>query len=287
MDHGGGHEGMDHSEHAGMDHSGHAGIDHEGGREGMAHGGGHEAMDQGGGHEAMDHSGHGGMDHGGHHMHHGGSVAGLAMADTGPDRDGLQLDILTVALGPVLVGWPTGLLVQAKLQGDVIVDAEASWVDGLVSAVAEREQDPRRVALDHLARFLLLAGWPTAARDARRARDGLGTADPAAVAAAQRVAARLARRVARSRTLAWSVRDLGVVAASSTGSGQGDVLDRVRRWCAIAAGEAGADDLPPALPVEELPVLLNGVELAAARLIVASLAVERDPVPARHEALHG
>ncbi|SDG06973.1 hypothetical protein SAMN05660662_0185, partial [Blastococcus aurantiacus] len=241
------------------------------------HGGGHEGMDHGGGHE--------GMDHGGHHMHHGGSVAGLAMADTGPDRDGLQLDVLTVALGPVLLGWPTGLVVQARLQGDVVVDAESSWVDGLVDVVAERDRNPRRVALDHLAHFLLLAGWPTASREARRARDGLGELDPAAVAAAQKAAARLARRVARSRTFAWSVSGLGVVGASSPGGRQGDVLDRVRRWCAVAAGEAGDDDLT-STPVEELPVLLEGMELAAARLVVASLSLERQPAPARGEGLH-
>jgi hypothetical protein len=41
-----------------------------------------------------------------HHMHHGGSVAGLPMADTGPDRDGLQLDVLDRVRGGAT--WPQG-----------------------------------------------------------------------------------------------------------------------------------------------------------------------------------
>lgn len=252
------------TDHSGVDHSGmdHSGTDHgDTGHEGMDHGG----MDHGGGHGGMD-----------HHMHHGGSVAGLPMADTGPDRDGLQLDVLGVALGPVLAAWPTGLLVRVSLQGDVVVGAEASWVDG-GDVTGPPDADPRRVALDHIARFLLVAGWPTAAHEARRARDGLGSAAPADVSAAERAAVRLARRVSRSRSLSWSVRGVGVVDAEG-GAGRRDVLDRVRAWCAVAAGEAEA---LPEVPVTVLGDLLVGAELAAARLTVASVAVERTPAVAR------
>ncbi|MFC7583230.1 hypothetical protein ACFQYP_05120 [Nonomuraea antimicrobica] len=47
----------------------------------------------------------------------------VAMAGRGPDRDGLKLDRLHVPLGPVLVDWPAGLVVETVLQGDVIQEA--------------------------------------------------------------------------------------------------------------------------------------------------------------------
>jgi uncharacterized protein involved in copper resistance len=117
------HAGMDHAgmDHAGMDHAGidHAGMDHAG----MDHAGmDHAGMD----HAGMDHGGHGGMDHSGHG---GMDVAGLPMAGTVPDRDGLRLDALQVSLGPVLTCWPTGLLLHGQLQGDVLSRVRLTWVD--------------------------------------------------------------------------------------------------------------------------------------------------------------
>ncbi|MGY1721267.1 hypothetical protein ACI8AG_19715, partial [Blastococcus sp. SYSU DS0552] len=245
MDHGGGHEGMDHG-------GGHEGMDHGGGHEGMDHGGGHEGMDHGGGHEGMD---------------HGGEVAGLAMASTGSDRDGLELDVLKVALGPVLPGWPTGLVLRADLQGDVLASAELTWLDGGgIFPVASPPPDPQRAALDCLARFLDVAGWPTAARDARRARDGLATHGPGHEGA-QRLAQAVARRVRRSRTLSWTAGGIGQI-ATERGSDE-DVLDRVRRWCDIASGQPVEE--PPAPSLEEVAALVEGAEVGSARLTVASL----------------
>lgn len=255
--------GMD---HAGMDHGahgGHAGMDHAG----MGHGG----------HGGMDHSGHGGMD-----------VAGLPMAGTVPDRDGLQLDALQVSLGPVLARWPTGLLLHGQLQGDVLSRVRLTWVDadtGDDGPVCDSD-DARLLALDHLSRFLEVAGWPTAARDARRARDRLRSADPAEAAAGHRLAVRLARRVRRSRTLAWSIRGVGAIEHAEPGDLDGDVLDRAQRWCELtAAPELQAGALPD-VPLEQVAPLLEGAELAAARLVVASLPLShpvarRTPVSAR------
>jgi hypothetical protein len=71
--------------------------------------GGHAGHDMGGraghdmgGHDMREHAGHdmSGHDMSGHDMHHGGMVAGLPMAQTARDRDGLDLDTLAVALGP-------------------------------------------------------------------------------------------------------------------------------------------------------------------------------------------
>jgi hypothetical protein len=239
-----------------MDHGG-------GGHEGMDHGGGgHEGMDHGGGgHEGMDHSGggHEGMDHS---MHHGGEVAGLPMAMTGPDRDGLELDVLKVALGPVLHGWPTGLVLRAELQGDVVTAAELSWLDAGRSPALEPQPDPQPEALDRLARFLDVVGWPTAARDARRARGGLIAGGPDR-GDAQRLAEAVARRVGRSRALSWTA---GAIGERKSG---GDVVDRVRRWCDSASGQPVEES--PAVSLDDVAALVVGAEIGSARLIVASL----------------
>ena len=251
MDHGGGHEGMDHG-------GGSEGMDHGGGSEGMDHGGGSEGMDHGGGSEGMDHS-----------MHHGGDVAGLPMAMTGPDRDGLELDVLTVALGPVLPGWPTGLVLRADQQGDVLTSADLSWLDADSLQAFEPDRDPQRAALDRLSRFLVVAGWPTAARDARRARDDIGAADPDARAAAHRLAEAVTRRVRRSRTLAWTAGGIGQTARRDRPGP--DVLDRIRRWCDAGAGQrldASVSSL------DDVAALVEGTEIGSARLIVASLDLE-------------
>ncbi|MGY2003682.1 hypothetical protein, partial [Blastococcus sp. SYSU DS1024] len=248
---------------------GHEGMDHGGGHEGMDHGGGHEGMDHGGGHEGMDHGG----GHEGHHMHHGGEVAGLPMASTGPDRDGLELDVLRVALGPVLPGWPTGLVLRADLQGDILGSAELAWLDAGILPAASPPPDPQRAALDRLARFLDVASWPTAARDARRARDGLVT-HGSGHGGAQRLAEAVAQRVGRSRILSWAAGGIGQI-PTERGSDE-DVLDRVRRWCDIASGQPVEE--PPAPSLEEVAALVEGAEVGSARLIVASL--DLTPVPA-------
>jgi hypothetical protein len=248
--------------------------------EDMDHGSGHEDMDHGSGHEDMDHgSGHEDMDHGSGHedMDHGGEVAGLPMASTGPDRDGLQLDVLKVALGPVLTGWPTGLVLRADLQGDVLTSAELAWVDAGTVPTAQQQSDSQRAALDRLARFLDVAGWSTAARDARRARDGLAAGGPDR-AEGQRLAEAVARRVSQSRTLAWTAGGIG-----RRGSG-GDALDRVRRWCDMASGQP-VEDLP-ATSLDDVAALVEGAEIGRARLIVASLDLSPVSAVSAPEHLH-
>lgn len=226
--------------------------------------------------------------HEGHDMHHGGEVAGLAMAGTAPDRDGLTLDSLQVCLGPVLPAWPTGLMVRGSLQGDILTDVDVSWADPAdrtagdagADGDAEADGDAYVVALSQLAQFLLIAGWPVAARSARLARSAVLSPEPARAAQGRRAAARLAHRVRRSRTLAWSVRRLGLASASAatdgTGWPDGDVLNRVRQWCDLAAGDG--THLPVGPSLADLAVRLEGAELAAVRLIVAS--VDMNPAAA-------
>lgn len=231
--------------------------------------------------------------HDNHHMHHGGDVAELAMAGTAPDRDGLELDSLQVSMGPVLPAWPTGLLLRGALQGDVLTDVELSWLDHERhdGTVRPNGDTPAR-ALDRLARFLFVAGWPSAAREARQARDGLRSTDPATASLAQRRGARVGGRVRASRPLTWSVRGIGVLTHASSGSWAAgpaevcdDVLDRVRRWCDVLTGPDSPATGEPEVPISAVASLLEGAELAAARLIVASL--DLDPAARRdHEIFH-
>ncbi|MDH2390277.1 hypothetical protein QCN29_16045 [Streptomyces sp. HNM0663] len=248
---------------------------------------------------------------------------GLPMAERGPDRDGLTLDRLHIPLGPLLADWPPGLTARLTLQGDVVQEADVRlpppaapppvpfWAEPwrraaagerITAGAAARRRAAAR--LDSLGRFLSVAGWPAAALAARRLRDDLlGDAGTAAV---RPRAARLARRVGRSRILARLTRGIGpLTAAEAAAAGitgpaaraDGDVPARCRLWLAEtlddlgrldddAPLDPGRDEEPRGLPgasgrtpshalAAVLPRLLAGAEFAAARLIVASL----DPDP--------
>lgn len=188
------------------------------------------------------------------------------MADRADDRDGLKLDVLHVPLGPVLSYWPAGLRVDLTMQGDVVQEAEATAVDtgGGTFWTEERQAASR---LDGLSRLLRVAGWEAAGERAAVLRDD--ALDGAADDALARRFAPFARKVGRSRTLAWMTR--------------GFVKDRLDgRLRDIGAALEGR----PVQPRETwdevaavLPVLLRGAELSEARLIVASLDPELGAVP--------
>lgn len=170
--------------------------------------------------------------------------------------------------------------------------------------------------LDSLGRFLAVAGWPDAVVAARRLRDELLLGVPAG--ALRTRAARFARRVSGSWTLRWSSRGLGFLPRAVAGSvgvsgpalrADGDVVDRYRQWLAEiietigriedasplrgtdAEGPRGRLDTahrPSAGLLEVLPRLVVGAELAAARLIVASLDPDIDELAENHrEAARG
>jgi hypothetical protein len=175
-------------------------------------------------------------------------------------------------------------------------------------ATAEAARRGAAAHLDSLGRFLSVAGWDAAAVTARRLRD-----DILAGIAPGRLrpdARRFSRRVGRSRTLAWLTGGLGVLgaadaaAAGARGRAAGDVTARYRRWCdGLDAAVSALEDTsrldpaslePPRGPAGDagpssagllavLPGLLAGAELAAARLIVASLDPDLDEIPARAE----
>jgi len=247
--------------------------DHHDGHAGSSEAGAGQGGDAGS-EDSVEDSGDGGH---GHEMEMPG---GLPMADTGEDRDGLMLDRLHVPLGPVLPDWPAGLVVRVVIQGDVIQDAEVEVLDAGSRAVFWDE--PGRAAareLDALSRFLGVAGWADAAARARRARDQLLAGTDTQEVAASVVA--LVRRVRRSRTLRWLIRGIA--------AGPVDVAARLEhRMAAIEFAVAG--DRPgqtSRCAMSDLPQLISGAELAAARLVVAVLDPETEPagVPSglRHE----
>ncbi len=60
----------------------------------------------------------------------GGAPYGRPMAELGPDRDGLRLDVLPIQIGPFFPRLPAGLELQVKLAGDVVTEAAVvpvSW----------------------------------------------------------------------------------------------------------------------------------------------------------------
>jgi hypothetical protein len=237
--------------------------------------------------EDMD---HGDMDHGDMEM----APGGIPLASGGEDRDGLEMDVLHVPLGPVLPHWPAGLVLRCSLQGDVVTEAQVEVLgpaapSPALSAPADERRAARRC--DGAARLLAIAGWDDAAAAARRTRDVLldgGDRDDAA-----RQLDRLASRVTRSLTLRWMLRGLGCVdgaAVAARGlpeSARGDVHDRLvamlRQSRADLRGEATADEDRAAATRAALPTLVRGLDVAAARLIVASF--DPDTVGVRREAV--
>lgn len=255
------------------------------------------------------HAGHSMGGHGGHEMgdmSDMGLPGGLMMADRAADRDGLKLDVLHVPLGPILPAWPAGLIIHTELQGDVIAGARAELLDTETEpgtadpstrlVVDEAEPGSATVVgdavavLDALARFLVVAGWRDAAASAAALRDDLRE-DPARADAALRLR-RLATRLTRSRLLRARGTGLGSIEGSA-GSPEllGDVTCRWRRWLDIAAtvlawdgGLDGPSDVATTRQRVDLACeLIVGLDLAAARLVVASLNIrpgERAPISA-------
>ena len=251
-------------------------------------------------HEDIDHKGmgHKGMDHDGI------EPDGIPLAAGGEDRDGLEMDVLHLALGPVLRHWPAGLVLHCSLQGDVVVGAKASVVDegqqqadGVVPRLADGPEVDAAWLCDNAAAVLALAGWPDAASAAHRARDALldGTDD----ATVQRGLERLVRQVRSSRLLRWSLGGVGAVTAGDLERHRlperlrGDVHDRLVAMLEQArdrqtapghfAAPAAADG--SAAMLRALPDVVTGLDLAATRLVVASLALAT--VPSRQQVPHG
>ena len=209
--------------------------------------------------------------------------AGIPLAGGDEDRDGLEMDVLHVPLGPVLPYWPPGLVLRCTLNGDVVTEADVEVLEGRSVppppvASALRTQDAA-AACDAAARLLAVAGWDDAAAAARRVRDLvlIDSADGAPRAQLDR----LRSRVAGSWSLRWLLRGLGVIDDEALGShglpseARGDVFDRLvamlDRARAELEGEPARPHTAPGAVLAALPQIVSGLELGAVRLVVASL----------------
>ncbi len=236
-------------------------------------------------HGDMDHgdTDHGDMDHG--DMDHGDMApGGVPLAEgTEDDRDGLEMDVLHVPLGPVLRHWPAGVVLHCTLHGDLVARARVEVIPRGPGA-APTETDAAEVAAlrcDAVADLLALAGWPAGHATACAARDAFLDAETASARAHLRV---LRRRVRRNWPLTWMLRGLGTLQTGDLpeASGEaphaallGDVHDRLLTLLDLAGGQVEPVAAPTdAAGLEELvPRLVEGLELASARLVVASLDV--------------
>ncbi len=264
----------------------------------------HAAMEGMDDHAAMegkdDDSDMGGM----HGMHDMEMPAGIPLAGEGPDRDGLDLDELHVPLGPVLPHWPAGLVLHTTLQGDVVVAAtvevlgSAQDTDGAVEREGtSRDSGRLRAArqLDSASRLLSVAGWDDAAVRAARLRDDL-LGDASVTDPARRLD-RLSSTVSRNPALRWLLRDLGrhdstgdvhdrllamLTGASAALTSDADADADTAEAAGAGAGPSSVDDW-----TDLLPTLVTGLDLAAARLVVASLDPDTSDVAAHRTATHG
>ncbi|WFE35155.1 hypothetical protein [Micromonospora sp. WMMD975] len=253
-------------------------------------------------------TGAGGEPHGGgpgpsgHGDHDGMSMpGGLTMAERAEDRDGLKLDVLHLALGPVLADWPAGLVVELAVQGDVVQSADARVLPPADPAAVRPYPDVdhpelrrRRQAvahLDALGRLWAVAGWPAGAATARRLRDAL--VDNVSFATAYAGFRPLDRRARRSRALRRATDGLGVLPEVTAGRAGlagpaavcGDATDRWRRRLAetdrlLAGGDPAAPEPDAAAVLAVAARLTVGLDLAAARVVLASFDPDPDAVVA-------
>jgi hypothetical protein len=193
--------------------------------------------------------------------------AGIPLAEGAQDRDGLEMDVTHLSIGPVLTGWPAALVVHATLHGDVITEARIERLP----AGADTPQPPEAATLiDDAARLLLVAGWEPVALELGRVRNNLISGDNT-----DYIRLRLRRataRVRRSRTLRWSI-------AGHNSTQDGTVRDRLISWLETAIElvgstpgekEPGEAASPREITESNIREAIVGQELSAARLIVAS-----------------
>lgn len=209
---------------------------------------------------------HGG-DHsdGGGHDHDAMMPDGIPLAEGADDRDGLEMDVLHLPLGPVLTHWPAGVVLTATLHGDVVVDAEAEQHASVADPAPDDPVVRAARLLDAAGSVLALAGLPAESARAVVLRDRCldrELDDGSAVAA-------LGHRIARRRTLRWVLGSLSLVGShggtETLHERLGGLFDDAR---AELEGEPTARTGPG---VAALPALVSGMELATLRLWLAAL----------------
>lgn len=200
----------------------------------------------------------------------GGVPYGRPMAEVAPDRDGLRLDQLTVRIGPFFARFPTGLVLELRLQGDVVQEAQLALPAGDVP-MSGAATTPFGDALGVPVRVSVL--------EVERARSHLRSIASALVAhqlgsLAQRVLRlagqvrpgddheieRLHRVLRRSQVLGWATTGVGHIAPERLeGTASGPIL----RASGVARDERCDDPVYGGLGFE--PIVHEGSD-ARARL---------------------
>lgn len=170
----------------------------------------------------------------------GGVPYGRPMVGRAPDRDGLELDQLPVRVGPFFSAFPPGLVLEVKLQGDIVQEAVVpgnAFAGMLVDRPRSESGEPPRIAelerarARHLLRWLAHAlrvhGLDALGRRTLALVAALGGELPAAAAVLARITrevAALERLLARTRALDWATAGVGVTPpADLAGRGLGPV----------------------------------------------------------------
>lgn len=185
----------------------------------------------------------------------GGVPYGRPMAMTDDDgRDGLQLDQITVQIGPYLQTWPSGLVLQLVLQGDAVQRAQAIRTaygpsKGTVEDISSRLRSTAR-----LLTLLQLDGLAERCRRAAAAHDRREAVDIAAL------------RIAVRRSGAFAAIQVGLGACRLKGA-ETDVRSRLRAW--LDDGAEQAKDAATC-PGPSLSGLLTGLEWNEAMLVINS-----------------
>lgn len=199
----------------------------------------------------------------------GGVPYGRPMAEVAPDRDGLRLDELTVRIGPFFARFPTGLVLEVRLQGDVVQHAQVVLAPERDGAVGVDVRSPFREALD--------TALPVSVLELERARSHLRSIASVLVAhqlpsLAQRVlrfasnvhpdqsadVSRLHRLLRRSQVLGWSTRGVGVIPANQL---EGTDTGPVARASGVEQDERAADPAYVGLGFE--PIVHDGGDARA------------------------
>ncbi len=144
----------------------------------------------------------------------GGTPYGRPMAELGPDRDGLRLDVLPTRLGPFFAPLPAGLELDLRVSGDVVVEArvtgsevgtsEAAGGSAFVRAltqpqsIADLEMARARAHLRWAAEALRLQGLRAISLRALELARTIAPGDSAAVG-------RFATAVQRTGVYRWSL----------------------------------------------------------------------------------
>lgn len=170
----------------------------------------------------------------------GGVPYGRPMAERAPDRDGLELDQIPIRVGPFFPPFPPGLILDLRLQGDIVQDVSIG--DNPFSRPAPSPGDRPAPELDPFRRALAQP-IPIAELEIARARHhlhwmaralrthGLGRLGQRVLAMLPRLSPgaiddvrALQRRLERARGMRWSTAGIGVIAADRiAGQGVGPV----------------------------------------------------------------